>query len=181
MEKIMKKLLLHACCGPCSIIAIERTTPNFEVVLFFSNSNIYPKDEFEKRLNVAKKVAEIYGIELIEDAYDLQDWVAQVKGYENEPEHGKRCNICINYRLEKAAFYAKKHNFDVFATTLTTGPQKNAEEINSIGRSLGIKHDIEFYESNFMKKDGFKRSAELSKKYKFYRQNYCGCKFSIKK
>lgn len=177
----MKTLLLHVCCGPCSIIAIERTKSNHEVVLFFSNSNIYPKEEYEKRLNTAIKVADIFNTKIIKDRYNPQDWLNKIKGYENEPEHGIRCNICINYRLERTAKYAKENNFEIFATTLTTGPQKNADLINSIGKSLGKKYRIEYYESNFKKKDGFKKSVELSKKYNFYRQNYCGCKFSIRK
>ncbi|MFX1450846.1 MAG: epoxyqueuosine reductase QueH [Promethearchaeota archaeon] len=177
----MKRLILHVCCGPCSLIAIERTKPSYEVVLFFSNSNIHPKEEYKKRLNTAIKVADIFKIKLIKDRYNPQDWLNRVEGYENEPEHGKRCNICINYRLERTAKYAKEHNFDIFTTTLTTGPQKNADLINQIGVLLGKKYGIEYYESNFKKSNGFKRSVELSKKYHFYRQNYCGCKFSIRK
>ena len=177
----MKRLLLHVCCGPCSIIAIERTKPDHEVVLFFSNSNIHPKEEYEKRLNTAMKVADIFKTKLNKDRYSPQDWLNKVEGYENEPEHGKRCNICINYRLERTAKFAKAHGFNIFATTLTTGPQKNAKLINSIGRALGKKYGIEYYESNFKKKDGFKKSVDLSKEHKFYRQNYCGCKFSIRK
>ncbi|NVM03819.1 MAG: epoxyqueuosine reductase QueH [Candidatus Helarchaeota archaeon] len=177
----MKKLLLHTCCGPCSIIAIEQTKPNYEIILFFSNSNIHPKEEYEKRLNTAIKVSDIFNTKIIVDRYNPQNWLNKIKGYENEPEHGKRCTICINYRLERTAKYAKEQNFNVFATTLTTGPQKNADLINSIGRSLGKKYGIEYYKSNFKKKDGFKKSLDLSKKYNFYRQNYCGCKFSTKK
>lgn len=177
----MKRLLMHVCCGSCSIIAIERTSPIYDVVLYFSNSNVYPQGEYEKRLENTQKIAEIYGIEMINDTYNLKDWLIQIKGYENEPENGKRCSICINYRLDRTATYAREQKFDIFTTTLTTGPQKNAELINSIGRALEIKYGIEFYDSNFKKKDGFKRSVEISKKYNLYRQNYCGCKFSIKK
>ncbi len=177
----MKRLLLHVCCGPCSIIAIERTKPKYDVVLFFSNSNIYPKEEYEKRLNTAMKVADIFKTKFNKDRYNPQDWLNQVKGYENEPEHGKRCDICIKFRLERTATYAKANGFNIFATTLTTGPQKNAERVNSIGMAIGKKYGIEYYESNFKKKDGFKKSVDLSKKHKLYRQNYCGCKFSIRK
>jgi len=177
----MKTMLLHVCCGPCSIIAIERLMPIYKIILFFSNSNIYPQDEYKKRLETAKKVAELYKLELVEGSYNSQDWFCQVKGYENEPENGKRCDICVKYRLEKTVEYAKQHNFNIFATTLTTGPQKKADKINSIGRSLGETCGIEYFESNFKKKDGFKKTVELSKEYNLYRQNYCGCKFSIRK
>ncbi|MHA1299212.1 MAG: epoxyqueuosine reductase QueH [Candidatus Helarchaeota archaeon] len=177
----MKKLLLHVCCGPCSTIAIERLIPKYKVTLFFSNSNIYPEEEYKKRLETAKKVAELYKIDIIEDKYDQKEWFKTVKGYEKEPEHGKRCNICIKYRLEKTARFAKSNNFKIFATTLTTGPQKNAILINEIGGLTSRKFNIEYFESNFKKKDGFKRSVEISKVHDFYRQNYCGCKYSIKK
>lgn len=180
MKSKMKKLLLHTCCSNCSIIAIERLSQNYDVVLFFSNSNIFPEEEYIKRLNATKKVAELYRRIIIEDKYNQKEWSNEIKGYENEPEHGKRCFICIDYRLNRTANFTKTNSFDAFATTLTTGPQKNADMINSIGKKVGLIHNLEYIESNFKKRDGFKRSIEVSKEHNLYLQNYCGCKYSIR-
>ncbi|MHA1378903.1 MAG: epoxyqueuosine reductase QueH [Candidatus Helarchaeota archaeon] len=177
----MKKLLLHVCCGPCAIIAIERLTTIYDVVLYFSNSNIFPQEEYQKRLDSTKKVAELYKKKIMEDNYDQKEWLDKISGYEDEPEHGKRCAICIDYRLERTAYFARQNKFDAFATTLTTGPQKNAKLINIVGNKLSKKYSIEYIESNFKKRNGFKRTVEVSKKHGLYRQNYCGCKFSIRK
>ena len=174
------KLLLHACCAGCATIAIERLQDKWEIVLLFSNSNIYPKSEFQKRLSDVRKVAKIYHLDLIEDAYREDDWLNHVKGLENEPERGKRCKKCIEYRLTKTVKKAKEDNFEAFTTTLTTSPHKDANYINSLGKQLAKLHGIEFVELNLKKKNGFKESVELSKKYELYRQDYCGCRFSKK-
>ena len=167
------KLLLHVCCAPCSTYAVEIMKEQYDVVLFFSNSNIYPKEEYEKRLSNAKKTAGIYGLQLVEDSYDHDAWLEFIKGLENEPEKGKRCEKCFEFNLSRAAEYVKKNGFSCFTTTLTISPHKDSKVIFEIGRKLG-----NFLEMDFKKKDGFKHSIELSKKYELYRQDYCGCEFS---
>ena len=174
------KLLLHACCAGCATIAIERLQDYWEIYLLFSNSNIYPREEFEKRANDVRKIAEIYHLNLIEDPYKEEYWLNHVKGFENEPERGERCKKCIEYRLTKTARLAREKNFDAFTTTLTTSPHKDANFINNLGKELEKLHEIKFISLNLKKKNGFKESLELSKKYDLYRQDYCGCRFSIR-
>ncbi|RMF55403.1 hypothetical protein D6745_02350 [Candidatus Woesearchaeota archaeon] len=172
----MKKLLLHVCCAPCSTHSIEELKKDYKVTLFFSGSNIYPKEEYEKRLNEARKIAKIYDLELVEDSYNHAAWREFIKGLEAEPEGGRRCEKCFEFNLKRARDYAEEHGFDLFTTTLTISPHKNSQKIFSIGRKLG-----RFLEIDLKKKDGFRRSVELSKKHGLYRQNYCGCEFSIRK
>ena len=162
-----KKVLLHVCCAPCSTHSIEALKKDYEVSLFFSNSNIYPVEEYEKRLENARKAARAYGLELIEDKYDNEEWMNHVKGLENEPEKGKRCAKCFEYNLKRAADYALSNNFELFTTTLTISPHKDSKVIFSIGKMLG-----NFLDADFKKNDGFKDSIELSRKHGLYRQNY---------
>ena len=172
----MKKILLHVCCAPCSTHAIEMLMRDYEVVLFFSDSNIWPREEYERRLGEARRIAKAYNLELVEDSYDNEAWMEWIKGLESEPERGKRCPKCFEFNLKKAAEYAKSHGFDYFTTTLTISPHKDSKIIFGIGKALG-----NFLEIDFKKQDGFKHSLELSKKHELYRQDYCGCKFSIRK
>ena len=178
----MKEILLHVCCGPCathSIIELEQES--FDVTTFFSNSNIHPKEEYLRRLNSLKTYVEKVNIPLIIDNYNPKEWLDQVKGYEESPEGGKRCEICIKNRLKLTAEYAKAHGFEWFTTTLTISPHKNAEIINKIGIKLGEENHINFLLKNFKKKDGFKKSLIISKDHDLYRQNYCGCIYSARK
>jgi epoxyqueuosine reductase len=175
MSKERIKLLMHVCCAACSTHAIEELMKEHEVTLFFSNSNIYPKEEYDKRLSNAKIISEIYKLKLIEDKYDHEAWLDYIKGLEHEPEKGKRCRKCFEFNLTRASEYAKTNGFQLFTTTLTISPHKDAKCIFSIGNKLG-----NFLEKDFKKQDGFKHSTELSKKYNIYRQNYCGCEFSLK-
>lgn len=178
----MKGILLHVCCGPCATQSIvELLQDALNMTLFFSNSNIHPEKEYLARLNSLKTYAGQLNIPLIVDDYDPEDWFARIKGYESCVEGGERCKICIESRLEKTAQYAKSHGFDGFTTTLTISPHKNTKMINEIGARLSEKYSIQFLVKNFKKKDGFKKSLELSKEHKLYRQNYCGCKFSMGK
>jgi predicted adenine nucleotide alpha hydrolase (AANH) superfamily ATPase len=172
----MAKILLHVCCAPCSTHSIEALKGEHEVALFFSDSNIFPKGEYEKRLENAKKIAEIYNLKLIEDNYEHEEWRKFIKGLENEPEKGKRCLKCFEFNMKRASDFAKSHNFDFFTTTLTISPHKNSKAIFEIAKKLG-----NFFEIDFKKQDGFKHSTELSKKYSLYRQTYCGCEFSMRK
>ncbi len=147
----------------------------------FSNSNIYPEGEYLKRLEEARKYCRKIEIKLIEINYNYKNWLEQIKGLEKEPEGGKRCLKCYKIRLEEAAKEAKKRNFDYFTTTLTISPYKNFAEIKEIGDNLGKQYGVEFLDIDFKKKDGFRKSVELSKKNRLYRQHYCGCEFSINK
>lgn len=175
------KILLHVCCAVCSAGAIESLKEGNEVILLFSNSNIYPEKEFEKRLENAKKIAEAYGLELIADEYDHNSWLMFIKGLENEPEKGKRCLKCFEFNLRETAEKAKELGISNFTTTLTISPHKDSKKIFEIGKMIAKEDCINFLDVDLKKKDGFKKSNELAKKYNLYRQNYCGCEFSFNK
>lgn len=175
-----KKILLHSCCGPCSSAVIERLKPNFEITVFYYNPNIYPKEEFEKRLQNQKIVIENnLGVNLVSPNYDEIEYLEKVKGLEAEKEGGKRCDVCFYLRLKQTAIFAKENGFDFFGTTLTVSSHKNAEHINKIGEEISQEVGIPFLYSDFKKHDGYKRSIVLSREMNLYRQNYCGCRFSI--
>ena len=171
----MAKVLLHVCCAPCATHAIELLKKEHDVSMFFSGSNIYPEDEYRKRLENASRLAKAHGLELIEDSYEHGAWKAFIRGLENEPEKGKRCEKCFEFSLLRTSAYAKENGFDLFSTTLTTSPHKDSGKIFSIGKKLGNFLDIDF-----KKKEGFLHSIRLSKKLGLYRQEYCGCEFSMK-
>jgi len=173
-----KKLLLHSCCGPCSTVPIERLQSEFEIVCFEYNPNIHPEKEHQLRVDELKTLAEQVGVDLIVSEYKPEQWFDLVKGFENEPEGGKRCEICFHMRLEHTAKFAQENSYDFFTTTLTISPHKNAKLINKIGAEIAKQEKVSFLEFNFKKKDGYKRSIELSKIYNLYRQNYCGCIYS---
>lgn len=174
----MKKLLLHSCCGPCSTQVIDFLKKDYDITIYYYNPNIDTDEEYQHRLSEQMRYCNIIGIPVIEDGYHNKDFIDRIKGFENEIEGGARCKICFKLRLQKTAKKAKAYGFDVFGTTLTVSPHKNAEIINAIGKSVGFEEDVEFLEGNYKKQDGYKKSIELSKKYNLYRQSYCGCKFS---
>ena len=176
--KNKKKLLLHTCCAPCSPHVVDLLSREFEVAAFFYNPNIYPLKEYELRLNEIKEFLQALSVELIVGEYAADQWFARVEGMEQEKEGGRRCQVCFRMRLEKTALVAKERGFDCFTTTLSVSPHKNAQIINQIGREIQGTGDVAFYEADFKKRDGFKKSCELSKKLGFYRQNYCGCIYS---
>ena len=171
-------LLLHCCCGPCASACVERLLEEKrEVILFYSNSNILSGEEFGKRLECVRFLAERFSLPLIVDPYDHAAWLRHVgllPGYENEKERGARCALCFEYSLGRAAGYAEEKGF-AFATSLTVSPHKNSRLIFSIGEKYP-----HFECWDFKKKDGFKRSILLSKEYGFYRQAFCGCEFSFR-
>ena len=179
--KVKEKLLLHTCCAPCSPYVIELLQNEFEVSAFFYNPNIHPPEEYQLRLEEMKQFCRNIGVELITGSYDVKKWFQITKGMENEKEGGKRCELCFKMRLDKSAGTAQKNYFQHFATTLTVSPHKNAAVINRLGRELQKKYPVTFYEADFKKSDGFKKSCELGKKHGFYRQNYCGCIYSQRK
>jgi epoxyqueuosine reductase len=177
-------LLLHSCCAPCSSYVIEYLSNYFSITVFYYNPNIDPPQEFlhrmeEERLFIEKFPAK-HPVSMIEAAYDPKEFYAAVKGLEHIPEGGKRCEACFRLRLEKTAYVAAKEHFDYFTTTLTISPLKNAALLNEIGEETGKQYHVSFLNSDFKKKNGYKRSVELSAQYGLYRQDYCGCVFSKK-
>lgn len=176
----MKKLLLHSCCAPCSTAVIERLKDDFDITIFYYNPNIQPREEYEKRLSEQKRLLGILKIPFIEGEYEEIAFEKISCGLENVKEGGARCYKCFEMRLGKTFEVAKEKGFDMFATTLSVSPMKNAKWINEIGQRLETDNLL-FLESDFKKKDGYKRSIELSKQFNLYRQHYCGCLFSLQK
>lgn len=181
-ENIVPKLLLHSCCAPCSSYVIEYLSEFFDITVFYYNPNIHPEIEYRKRVveqkEFIKKFPSKRKVDFIEGDYNVQSFFQMSKGYENQKEGGLRCFNCYALRLQNTAKLAQKLNFDYFTTTLTISPHKNAQKINEIGEELEKEFNINFLYSDFKKKNGFKRSIELSNEYNLYRQDYCGCVFS---
>ena len=175
----MQKILLHCCCGPCATQVIERLKDYFQLTLYFYNPCIFPGEEYEKRKESAKIVSDEYSLELIEGNHDYENWKKIVEGHENSEEGGRRCNICIRQRLEGTAAKAREMGMEFFGTTLTISPHKDAFSINQIGRHIAINSNVDFLMGDFKQNDGFKKSVKLSEDLGLYRQNYCGCEFSI--
>jgi len=180
------KLLLHACCAPCSTYPLDKLKDLFEITLFYNNSNIYPFNEYERRLNELISFIKVFNeeynvnIQIIVPEYKNDDFNKRLEYAKDEPEKGKRCKFCYAYRLQEGYKYAFKNKFDYFSTVMTISGQKDEKVLNKIGRVLeSIYPSVKFIEHNFKKQNGQLRSLELSKKYNLYRQTYCGCKFSI--
>ena len=177
-----KKLLLHSCCAPCSSYVLEYLSKYFKITVFYYNPNISIKEEFEKRLKeqvrLINEMDTVNKIDIIEGKYENDKYEETIKGLENEKEGGNRCFKCYRLRMEETAKLAKKLNYDYFTTTLSISPYKNAAKLNEIGEDLEKEYNIKYLYSDFKKKNGYKRSIELSKIYKLYRQNYCGCIYS---
>ena len=178
------KLLLHSCCGPCSSAVLEQLTPYFEIVLFFYNPNIAPKEEFDRRLETQKQLlAEIehpYPLTLIAPPYDEREFWEAVKGAEHTPEMGERCQKCIAQRMAEAKKAAIRYQCDYFTTTLTVSPHKDAPYINLCGEQLAAGESaVRYLPSDFKKRGGYARSVALSAEYGLYRQDYCGCPMSL--
>lgn len=176
------KLLLHACCAPCSSYCLEYLSQYFEIVLFYFNPNISLKEEYEYRLEEEKRLISLMEfknpVTIVESTYNPKEFFEAVKGLENEPEGGKRCAECFKLRLKATAEKAKEIGADYFTTTLTISPLKNAQLLNTIGEAYAEEYGVKWLYSDFKKKEGYKRSIILSKKYNLYRQDYCGCVFS---
>ncbi len=179
-----KKLLLQVCCAPCSSYCIEYLSRYFDITLLYYNPNISPLEEYEKRLSEVKRFIEEFDpachVTMLSCNYDGEKYEKMVVGLEDEPEGGSRCYKCYKLRLEETARLAKENQFDYFGTTLSISPYKNADWLNEIGEELGHKYNINYLYADFKKKNGYKRSIELSREYHLYRQDYCGCVFSKK-
>jgi len=174
----MKRLHLHICCAPDATIGIERLTPGQDVFGFFYNPNIHAQDEYQKRLEAMQKLSEVSGFPFLEGPCDTPSWFDVVKGLEHEPEKGLRCEACIRMRLRATAKLALEQGFDAFAAVLTVSPRKDAGMVNRLGEEAAVEFGIQYLPTDLKKKDGFKRSVELSRQYGLYRQNYCGCEYS---
>ena len=193
LEKTLKKiteenktprLLLHACCAPCSSYVLEYLSKYFEITILYYNPNIYPETEYIRRKEELEKFLTEFKcankVKLVEMDYDQKEYYKAIKGLETLGEKSKRCYNCYKFRMKKAGIYAKENDFDYFTTTLSISPYKISSWINEIGEELSKEYDIKYLYADFKKKNGYKRSLELSKKYNLYRQDYCGCKFSIR-
>ena len=188
MEKIIQKidctdkpsLLLHSCCAPCSSYVLEYLQNYFKITVLFYNPNMIDLEEFEKRYQEQVKINKSISceIDLIKVDYTSDEFFEKIKGLENHREGGLRCDACFELRLEEAASYAKKYGFDYFTTTLSISPLKNSAHLNSIGQKLALQYDTKYLFSDFKKKNGYKRSVELSRENELYRQDYCGCIYS---
>lgn len=180
----MKKMLLHSCCGPCSTAVIDRLKDDYDLTIFYYNPSIYPQEEYIHRLNEQIRYVKESGLNLtvVDGSYkDFDMFYEAYNGYESCSEGQERCEICFKLRLDKTAQYAKENGYDIFATTLTVSPHKNAQLINSIGQEISKKYDIEYLVADFKKQDGFLKSIRFAKEYNLYRQDYCGCKFSLRR
>ena len=176
------RLLLHACCAPCSSYVLEYLSKYFDITVYYYNPNISPVGEFEKRFEEIKRlIAEMplkNEVKLVKGVYRYEDFVDAAKGLEHIPEGGERCFACYRLRLEKTAQLARDEGFDYFCTTLSISPLKNSQKINEIGFELEKEYGVKWLPSDFKKREGYKRSIELSREYNLYRQNFCGCVYS---
>ena len=180
-----KHLFLHSCCAPCSSYVLEYLSPYFRITVFYYNPNITASAEYFKRVEEQKRLIELlnqkeghFPIHVVEGDYRPKDFLDVAEGLEDCPEGGERCFACYRLRLEETAKRAKEYGADYFATTLTISPLKNAEKLNALGEELAKDYQVPWLPSDFKKKEGYKRSIELSAEYDLYRQDYCGCAFS---
>lgn len=180
-RNIKPRLLMQSCCAPCSSYVLEYIAKYFDLTLFFFNPNISPENEFKVRLEELKKFVNRAGYDDVKinvPEYDSSEFFSAVRGMEDFPEGGERCRVCYELRLRKTAEVAKNGGYEYFCTTLSISPHKNAMWINEIGLSLEKEYGVKWLYSDFKKKNGYKRSIELSREYELYRQNYCGCIYS---
>lgn len=173
-----EKLLLHTCCAPCSGFLSQQFLADFNLAIYFYNPNIYPEEEYQKRLQEAKDFFLEAGINFIAGDYEHQDWLKLVRGLEKEPEGGSRCRLCYQDRLSRTAQAAKVNHYDFFISALSISPHKDVQAVNNIGLDLARKLEIKFLAGDFKKNNGFQKAMAFSREHNFYRQNYCGCEFS---
>ena len=181
-EELVPRLLLHSCCAPCSSYVLEYLHPYFDITVFYYNPNIFPEREYTKRLLEQQELISAMKfsppVSFLAGHYDRDQFYEMAKGLEHLREGGERCLRCYEMRLKEAAEMAQKGEFDYFTTTLSISPMKNADRLNEIGMKLAKEYGVEYLQSDFKKRNGYKRSIELSKEYGLYRQDYCGCEFS---
>lgn len=181
-ESKVPRLLLHSCCAPCSSYVLEYLSQHFNITIFFYNPNIFPPEEYSKRVleqqRLINEMTSLHPISFMESQYEPSQFYNSIRGLEHLKEGQERCFLCYELRLREAAIYASNNNFDYFTTTLTISPLKNAVKLNEIGNRLGKEYNLSYLPSDFKKRNGYKRSVELSLQYGLYRQDYCGCIFS---
>ena len=193
LERILKELeaegkvpalLIHSCCAPCSSYVLEYLSQYFKITVFYYNPNIYPESEYTKRILEQQKLIRDmnlkYPVSFLAGRYEKEKFYAMAEGMEDLREGGARCMKCYELRLSETARQAAAGGFDYFTTALSISPMKNAQKLNEIGVRLGEEYGVEYLVSDFKKKNGYKRSIELSKEYGLYRQDYCGCEFSLR-
>ena len=183
-DRKVPKLLLHSCCAPCSSYVLEYLSDYFEITVFYYNPNIFPESEYTKRILEQQMLIQDmkvkHPISFLAGSYERNRFYEIAAGLEHLKEGGERCFKCYELRLEEAAKIAQEGEFDYFTTTLSISPMKNAEKLNVIGNKVGAKYGVSYLQSDFKKKNGYKRSIELSKEFGLYRQDYCGCEFSFR-
>ena len=181
-EQSVPRLLMHSCCAPCSSYCLSYLAQYFQITVFYYNPNIAPEAEYQKRVQEQRRLLGQlpvkYPVEFAEGKYDPETFFDMARGMEKLPEGGERCFACYRLRLSEAASYAKAHGYDFFTTTLSISPLKNAEKLNQIGAELADTFGVRYLFSDFKKKEGYKKSTEISKEYHMYRQYYCGCVYS---
>lgn len=189
IEKIVEagqvpRLLLHSCCAPCSSYVLEYLSEYFSITVFYYNPNIFPAEEYEKRVREQEafilRLPAKHRISFLEGPYEQERFYETAKGFEQEPEGGERCFRCYRLRMLEAAQMARAGGFDYFTTTLSISPLKDAVRLNEIGEKLSREYGVAYLNSDFKKRDGYKRSIELSREYGLYRQDYCGCVYSLR-
>ncbi len=182
-EERVPRLLLHSCCAPCSSYVLEYLNRYFEITVFYYNPNIYPESEYTKRIweqqELISRMPFVHPVSFLAGPYDQERFYEMARGLEHVKERGERCLKCYELRLSEAARMAVKTEADYFTTTLSISPLKNADRLNEIGMRLGEEYGVPYLPSDFKKKNGYKRSIELSREYDLYRQDYCGCEFSM--
>lgn len=172
-------ILAHLCCAPDALYVVSLLQARYEVTGYFYNPNIHPPEEYELRLNEVRRVTQHLGFELVEGEYDQDRWLQLTARFKDEPEKGRRCHICYAWRLNQTALLARQLGFSLFTTIMSISPWKSASVLNRIGRMTASKYGLEFLEADFKKKDGFRKSVAMSKDFGLYRQNYCGCLYSL--
>lgn len=173
------RILVHVCCAPDAIYVLRLLQETHEVTGHFYNPNIHPREEYELRLAETRKVARTLGIELAADIYDADRWKRLTEKFRDEPEKGRRCDVCYALRLEMTARRASERGIGQFTTVMSLSPWKKADVLNRIGRMFAARRGLAFLEADFKKKDGFRKSVELSRAHGLYRQGYCGCVYSL--
>jgi len=181
-EECKNKILLHACCAICSAYPTEYLqNSGYKVITYFYNPNIFPPEEYERRLTAERTLCEHFGIELIEGEYEPEKFFDYIKGYEECPEKGERCKLCFKMRLEKTAQKAKELGIKDFTTSIVISPHKNFTTLSAIGEEIATLNGLNYIAIDFKKKDGFLKTNKIANELELYRQNYCGCKFSVRK
>lgn len=180
----LPRLLIHSCCAPCSSYVLEYLSEYFEITVYYYNPNIYPEEEYGRRAKEQQDLIQAMSLKnpvfFVRGEYEPKKYYEMIKGHEKDPEGGDRCAICYRMRLEEAAKVAREGGYEFFTTTLTISPHKNASKLNEIGEEVASKYGVLFLPSDFKKRNGYKRSIELSNEYGLYRQDYCGCVYSMR-